>query len=145
MIPELEELCREQPAGTPSSIACWKEIAHAVLAKVRNNPQDIVDFCETAPGEEETQECIDHSLGIMAAGYNFDLERMHPICEAQVEAPDFKDRCYAHLVSSTLSTIPQEVPAARRFCSSIEKEYQQSCFGMIDNIVRYRDTIKAIN
>ena len=136
-MPELEALCREQ-SGV-NSVACWKEIVHAVLIKVGNDPQKLVDFCETAPGDKETRECIDHALGIMAAGYNFNLSKMKPICEVRVKATDFKDRCYAHLVSSTLSTIPTEVPAAQKFCNSIEAEYQSSCLKMIDNISQFKN------
>ena len=138
-VPELETLCRAQ-SGI-ESVACWKEIVHAVLIKVRNSPQQLVDFCERAPREEETRQCIDHALGIMAAGYNFELDKMRPICEAIVQAPDFKNRCYAHLVAATLSTIPQEKPSATKFCASLETVYQESCFVMIDNSLRTRAVI----
>lgn len=136
-VPELEVLCRAQ-SGVPS-VACWKEIVHVALVKFHNDPQKIVDFCESAPGETEVRECIDHSLGIMAAGYNFKLDAMHPICDTRVKAPDFKDRCYANLVSSTLSTIPQEMASAIRFCNSIESAYRKSCHERIDNFERYRN------
>lgn len=142
-MPELEALCREQKPGTPPSIACWKEITHAALAKFNHDPQKIVDFCESAPQELETRQCIDHSLGIIAGSLNFELERMKPICEVNVEAADYKNRCYAHLISSTLSTVPQEVAGAVRFCNSAEEEYQSSCFSMIGNSfqrVRPEDT-----
>lgn len=139
-MPELEALCREQ-TGTPS-VACWKEIVHAALVKFRNDPQKIVDFCETAPRDEETRECIDHSLGIIASSYNFRLDKMKPICEAHVKAADFKERCYAGLVSSTLSTIPQELPAAERFCDSVESAYRKSCKQRIDNFINYNKNSK---
>ena len=142
-VPELEALCREQ-IGT-NSVACWKEIVHAVLVKVRNDPQKLADFCQTAPGEKETRECIDHALGIMAAGYNFNLSRMKPICETEVEAPDFKDRCYAHLVGATLSTIPSEKPAAKKFCRSIDPQYQKSCLARIENSLYNLDRSKINN
>jgi len=137
-VPELEALCREQ-SGVPS-VACWKEIVHAVLVKVRNDPQKLVDFCESAPGEKETRECIDHALGIIASSYNFELSKMGPICNAKVEASDYKDRCHAHLVSSTLSTVPQEIPSAVNFCSSLETQYQSSCFTMIGNSLQRAGT-----
>lgn len=130
-VPELEALCREQ-SGVPS-VACWKEIVHAVLVKVRNDPQKLVDFCEGAPHETETRECIDHALGIIASSYNFELGKMGPICDVRVATSDYKDRCYAHLVSSTLSTVPQEIPSAVDFCASLETQYQPSCFTMIGN------------
>ncbi len=140
-VPELEKLCGEQEGV--NAVACWKEIVHAVLIKVRNDPQELVNFCERAPGEEEwgersTRECIDHALGIMAAGYNFELSRMHPICNVRVKAEDYKNRCYAHLVSSTLSTVPQELPSAKKFCSALEERYQKNCFDMIENMIQFR-------
>lgn len=132
-MPELETLCKEQIPGTPPSIACWKEITHAALAKFNNDPQKIVVFCESAPGETETRQCIDHSLGIMAGSLNFELRKMGPICNAEVEADDYKNRCYAHLISSTMSTVPEEIASAVQFCASAEEEFQSSCFSMIGN------------
>jgi len=133
-VPELETLCRAQ-TGIPS-VACWKEIVHAALIKFKNDPQQIVDFCEQAPGEEETRQCIDHSLGIMAAGYNFQLDKMDPICGVRVKNTDFPNRCYANLVAATLSTLPQEIPSAVKFCAKINPKYQESCFAMIGNSLR---------
>jgi len=141
-VPELEKLCREQ-SGT-RSVACWKEIVHAVIVKYHNNTQRVVDFCETGPGEKETRECIDHSIGIIAASYNFDLSKASIICDAKAKALDFKSRCYPHLVSSVLSTVPQEMPAAERFCSSLEERYLPSCQNMVANFKhRTSDTIKV--
>ncbi len=130
-VPELEALCRKQSGVY--SVACWKEIVHAVLVKVNNNPQQLVDFCETAPGEEETRQCIDHALGIIAASYHFQLDRMGPICEAKAKAADYKNRCYAQLVSATISTVPQQIPSAVRFCGRVDPAYQEGCFTMIGN------------
>ena len=138
-IPELETLCRAQ-SGT-ASVACWKEIVHAALIKFNNDPQKIVDFCETAPGNEETRQCINHSLGIMAAGYHFQLNKMSGVCEARAKALDFKNRCYAHLVAATLSTIPQEKSSATKFCGTIDTQYQPSCFAMIDNSLRSKTVV----
>ncbi|MSR87668.1 MAG: hypothetical protein EXS69_00650 [Candidatus Zambryskibacteria bacterium] len=134
-VPELEALCREQMGV--HSIACWKEIVHVALIKFNNNPQKIVDFCETAPDEEGARECINHSLGIMAGSYSFELGKMKPICEARAAAPDFKSRCYVQLVGATLSTIPQEKSEAVKFCKSIDSVYQEACFKRIDNTLKF--------
>jgi hypothetical protein len=136
-MPELEKLCREQ-TGT-ASVACWKEIAHAALVKFNNNPQMIVNFCETAPGETETRECIDHSLGILGSVYNFELDKMGHICEVRAKAPGFKNRCYAQLVSATISTTPGQIPEAVKFCSNIGKEFQETCFTMLGNSLHSTD------
>ena len=133
-VPELEALCREQTGV--NSVACWKEITHAVIVRERNNAQAVINFCETAPGEEETRQCIDHSLGIMTAGYDFDLSKMDPICNAEARASDFKNRCHAHLVSAVLSTIPQESASAVTYCSNVNTEYKKECFSMIGNALR---------
>jgi hypothetical protein len=141
-LPELTTLCNAQ-TGT-NSVACWKEIVHVALVAVNNDPQKIVDFCQTAPGEKQTRECIDHSLGIMAGAYNFEINKMDPICEAHAKAPDFKNRCYANLVSATLSTVPQQIPDAVKFCSHISPVYQGACFTMIGNsLSRARPEYKA--
>ncbi len=135
-VPELEKLCRKQ-SGV-DSVACWKEIIHAVIVKFNNDPQRVFSFCETAPGEKETRECIDHSIGIIAGGNNFDFGKNRAICDTRVKAFDFKERCYTGLVASTLSTIPTEIPAARAFCASLEERYHASCSNMINNTQRMR-------
>jgi hypothetical protein len=130
-LPELTKLCNAQ-TGT-NSVACWKEITHVALVTFNNDPQKIVDFCETAPGETQTRECIDHAIGIMAGSYNFQIQKMGPICEARATAADYKTRCYANLVSATLSTVPQNVSDAVSFCTAVDTSYQSACFTMIGN------------
>lgn len=132
-VPELEALCREQVVGSIESLTCWKEITHTVIVRERNDTQRVINFCESAPGEEETRQCIDHALGIMTSGYNFDLSRMGSICESKAKALDFKNRCHAHLVSAVLSTTPQESQSAVSYCSNVEAKYQKDCFSMIGN------------
>lgn len=144
MLPETEALCREQ-SGT-RAIACWKETVHVALVALRYDPQKIIDFCESSNDKTTARECIDHSLGVQAAQYDFDLSRASIICDARAKAPDFKARCYPHLVSSVLSTIPQELPGAKKFCSSLEREYQDSCFFIIKNFEnRKPGTIKTLD
>jgi hypothetical protein len=133
-VPELETLCRKQKGV--HSVACWKEIAHTIAVKFNNNSQQVINFCESAPGEKEARECIDHALGIMAGAFNFELARMTPICEARAKSPDFQNRCYAQLVAATLSTIPTEIAAAVKFCGNLESSYQTSCFTTIGNSTR---------
>ncbi|MEX0919200.1 MAG: hypothetical protein WDZ64_00420 [Parcubacteria group bacterium] len=142
-VPELEALCRAQ-SGT-NSIACWKEIVHAVVVRERNNAQAVVNFCEKAPAEVETRQCIDHALGILTAGYDFDLSKMSPICEARAQASDFPNRCTAHLVSAVLSTTPQETESAVRYCNQTEPQYQKDCFSMIGNTLYMASTENKAN
>jgi hypothetical protein len=73
-LPETEALCREQ-SGT-RSVACWKETIHVALANLKNDPQKIINFCQSSGKEQETRECIDHSLGVIAGSRNFDLSRL---------------------------------------------------------------------
>jgi hypothetical protein len=142
-VPELEALCQAQ-TGT-RSIACWREIVHAVLVKFGNDFQRTVDFCETAPGEEETRNCIDHALGINTGAYDFEIERMKTVCDVKVKAENFKSRCYPHLVSATLSTRPSEAADARRFCSELDLRYVHSCLTAIDNFERGKSATRSVN
>lgn len=128
-LPELDALCRSYTAT--SSLACWKEIAHVAAVKFHGNTQEVVNFCQTAPSKEAARKCIDHSLGILAGNYNFDLSKMKGVCDVVAEAPDFKGRCYTQLVGSTLATIPTETKAAEKFCASLDLPYQKSCSAMI--------------
>lgn len=134
MLPQTEALCRVQ-SGT-RAVACWKETVHVGVVALKNDPQKVIELCERAPSELATKECIDHSLGVIAGTQNFDLFKLQGVCEAQVKAPDFKDRCYPTLVASVLSTIPTEINTAKNFCASIANLYQKSCFRMIENFER---------
>ena len=125
-LPETIALCRTY-SGI-DGVACWKETVHVALVAFNNDFQKLAEMCESASEEEETRECIDHAIGVAAGSLSFDFTKTKAICDTRVKAADFKDRCYANLVSSTLSTIPQEKPAAQAFCSSLEPAYQRSCF-----------------
>lgn len=140
-VPELEALCRKQN-GT-RSVACWREIVHAVLVKFGNNFQRTVDFCETAPGAEETKNCIEHALGINTGAYNYEIERMRGVCDVKVKAENFKSDCYAHLVYATLSTRPSEAEDAKHFCSELEPDYRQNCLKAVTNFERAKATVRA--
>jgi hypothetical protein len=131
-LPELEALCRSYTST--SSEACWKEIAHVAVVKFQGNPQAVVDFCQTAPTKEADKRCIDHSLGILTSDYQFDLSKMKGICDVRAEASDFKGRCYNQLVGSTLATLPREIEAAEKFCTSLEPQYQESCLGIVRGV-----------
>ncbi|MEK7148224.1 MAG: hypothetical protein AAB758_02905, partial [Patescibacteria group bacterium] len=130
-LPELESLCRDQTGVY--AVACWKETAHVAAVALHNDMQKVLEFCEKAQSEEAARQCIDHSFGIIGASYHFELSRMSPICEARAKAQDFKNRCYANLVSATLSTIPREVPATVKFCGNISETYRKACFTTIGN------------
>lgn len=136
MLPETEAVCRLQTGIR--AIACWKETVHVAAVALKNDPQKLVDFCQSAPQEDETRECIDHAIGILAAGFDFDLSRLSPLCETRVKTPDFKARCYPNLVSSVLSTLPQALPAARAFCAALEEKYREPCEERIENTLRYQ-------
>lgn len=142
-VPELEILCREQSGKR--SVACWREIVHAVLVKFNNDLQRTVDFCETAPGNEETRNCIQHSLGIITGSYDFEIERMKTVCDVKVKEPNFKSGCYPHLVNATLSTRPSERSDARRFCSELELRYAHSCLQAVESFGRGSSASRSVN
>lgn len=131
---ELQKLCSAQ-TGTDSA-ACWKEITHVAVVSLQE-PQKVFDFCETAPGARERYECANHAIGILAGTMNFDFQRTRAICEAEVIDPGFKQNCYQQLIYSTVSTLPNAVPEAERFCASLASEYRDSCGKAVRN-VRYQ-------
>ncbi len=132
--PELEALCNEQ-SGIPLN-ACWKEITHAVLVKVNWDPQALVNFCEKASSQEATKGCIDHAIGIIGGYRNFDFSKTASICDVTTKDSTFKNRCGANLVSSTLSTIPNNSEQAVKFCNT-QGKFQKECFIMIGNTLRF--------
>lgn len=135
-VPELEKMCREQTGE--NAVACWKEIVHAALAKFHNDPQKIFDFCNTAQVAQGAKECKEHSIGIIAAGAHFDLDNIKSMCQIpQKNEPNFERECYLHLVSSTLSTIPQAKDKVNAYCRSLNTKYLADCLSRASSSIRY--------
>lgn len=130
-VPELERICRTY--DNDKAIACWKEIVHAAAVKYNNNAANVFALCDSAPIARASYECKNHSVGILAATYNFEYAKTRAICEAKQNDPNFVGQCYLMLASSTLSTIntPETKQATRQFCSSLKKEYQDPCMAQL--------------
>jgi hypothetical protein len=130
-VDELEKMCLEYESD--KAVACWKEIVHAAAVKYKNNAAQVFALCDSAPIDKASYQCKTHSVGIMAAVYNFDYARSRSICEAKQKDPVFVKDCYVMLASSTLSTIntPQTRQATREFCISLMEEYKDPCLGML--------------
>ncbi len=132
-LPALEKLCRS--FSGKYAAGCWEEIVHVAVATFDGDAKKVFDFCNTAQVEDGVKRCKRHSLGIIGASKNFDLDKLKYICSLQEDIdPNFKTECYPALVSSSLSTIPSALPEAISFCNSLEDDYKQSCFIMVGNV-----------
>ena len=123
--------------GGTEGVQCWKEIAHMVVVSEAGNSQKVFDYCNTAPTEASRFECRNHSIGILAAGLNFDYKKAPQICEARQEESWFKEICYVGIVTSALSTLPDSVPDAINYCENLDDEYRLACFSGIGNIIGF--------
>ncbi len=138
----LEKMCRSYSGEFAEG--CWEEIVHVALVKFNNDPYKIFDLCSSAQVPNGAKRCKRHSLGIMGASQNFDLEKLKYICKIpQKDDPNFESECYPNLVSSALSTIPTKVLEATAFCNSLEQEFKASCLYMIDVIVKQGQYIRS--
>lgn len=134
-VPELEKVCRSYDGE--NAVACWKEISHAVIAKLRGDPQKVFDFCNSAQIVEGALECKHHSIGIMAASHRFDLENLKSMCLIpQKNEPDFEGQCYLQLVSSTLSTIPDGKDKVESFCRGLSDKYRNDCLNRFPKLMQ---------
>lgn len=141
-LPELKVLCLAQ-SGI-DSVACWKEITHVALVAFSYDPQKMIDFCNLAPASLAREECADHAVGIMAGNKNFDLTRLGDTCAVKTPDGTFQDRCYAQLVSATLSTLPHASGQAVAFCYNLAERFFKECYTMIGNSL-YRASSDAKN
>ncbi len=144
---ELEKLCRSY--GGKYAEGCWEEIVHVALVKFNNDPKKIFDFCSTAQVPNGAKRCKRHSIGIIGASRNFNLASLKSICSlpqknGQQNDPNFEAECYPALVSSALSTIPTMIPEATSFCRSLNSQFQESCFSMIE-AMSHQPYIKSSN
>ncbi len=134
-LPGLEKICRSYDGYKAE--ACWQEIVHVALVKFNNDPAKIFAYCDTAQVSAGAQKCKRHSIGIMGAAKNFDLFALKSMCSIpQKNDPSFQNECYPDLVSSALSTVPEMLPQAVSFCSSLEEKFKPSCFSMIGYIAQ---------
>lgn len=123
---ELEKMCRSYD-GLKAE-ACWEEIVHAALVKFDNKAERIFAFCSTAPLTNAVKRCRKHSIGIMAAGVNFNLASIKDICQLpQKDDSDFETECYRQLAASAISSLPQDRQRVEKFCLGLLKKFQDSC------------------
>jgi hypothetical protein len=135
-LPELEKTCRSYSGIR--GISCWKEIAHAAVVKFAHNPGSVLNFCNTAHIRQGAIECKHHSIGILAAAYNFDLDKISSMCRIpQKNEVDFESACYTQLVSSTLSTNPKAKEKVDAFCESLSDNFRPECIRQVGGISDY--------
>jgi hypothetical protein len=139
-VDELERLCRSHTGEEAQ--ACWEEVVHAALVKFNNDPETIFDFCNSAPDVRSAQRCKRHSIGIVLAAHNFNMPKLEYMCRLPQPSTDpvFQEECYAYVVSSTLSTIPQAGPDSIAFCNQLDGQFQRTCFDVVGNFFRRNPT-----
>lgn len=129
-VEELEKMCRSYD-GLQAE-ACWEEIVHAALVKFGNDAKATFDFCSSAPFAAAAQRCRKHSIGIIAAAYNFNLASIKDLCRLpQKDDPDFEAGCYEQLAASSLSSIPQDWRRVEAFCLSLPEKFQNQCLSQL--------------
>lgn len=144
-VDDLEIMCRSYKGE--NATACWKEISHAALMKFKHDPKKIFDFCNSAQVERGAWECKRHSLGIINAAKNYDIESLKNICTIKQPPndPRFEGDCYINLVSSKLYTLPaQQVKDTIPFCASLKTEFRSSCFRQIGRALIAQSTSKNL-
>lgn len=131
-VDELEEVCRSYGKSKYAE-ACWEEIVHAALVKFSDDPKEIFSFCDSAPLVDASIKCRRHSIGIMAASINFDLEKLKPACKIeQVGNSSFEGDCYVQLAASAMSTNQNLAPKVESFCLSLNSEFKDSCLTQVN-------------
>jgi len=135
-LPELEALCSSSEGLFGE--ACWEELAHVIAVKFNNDAASVFAFCREAPTVEAAKKCVYHSIGIMAGAEYFKIYTLRDICQISLpDEYDFPARCYRGLVSSILSSIPQELPQVVDFCGTVEgRKSQKVCFTQIGYTLR---------
>ncbi len=128
---EMELMCKKY--SDPIAMACWEEITHAAVVKYSQEPNKVFDLCNESPSTEGRNKCKTHAIGILTASYGFDLNKMSKLCKIpQALDPEFENQCYANIVGSTLSTVPEKLSQTVDFCDSLENnDFASKCFAMI--------------
>ncbi len=142
-VPELEQVCRSYEGDM--AVSCWEEIIHAAAVKLNNDPKTLWEFCSTAQIPEAAQRCRRHSVGVLIASRDYDLDKIKFMCALpQKDDPNFQKECYIYIIGSTVASIPQTAgPKVVDFCLSLEPGFQQSCFGEVGTMFRDNGAISS--
>jgi len=131
---EFESLCRTYEGE--KATACWKEIAHAVVARFRINPGPAFQFCNTAPTKDAQDYCKLHAIDMLNGKTDYDFPSITYMCKLeQSYDPGFEDQCYARMARSALLSTPQLGPRVAELCLSLSSQFQPSCFAQIGAVL----------
>jgi len=128
---EMEQMCKKY--SDPIAMACWEEITHASVIKYFQEPNKIFLLCGGAPSSDGRNKCKTHAIGILTASYGYNLNEISKLCQIpQILDPDFENQCYADIVGSTLSTVPEKLSQTIDFCDNLANHnFASKCFTMI--------------
>lgn len=116
--------------------ACWREIVHPAYFYYKKDAQAIFNLCNSAPDKKEAFTCKSHAVPELAGGEKHNFKITKPICELEKDS-NFRKNCYLTLVSLKMNFLSlEDSKDVVKFCASLEKKYQASCFG---NIGRHID------
>lgn len=134
-IDEIKDMCKKY--SDPIALACWEEITHATVLKYPNNPAKVFEICDESPSDEGRNKCKTHAIGIITANLSYNLEAAAKLCKIpQKLDPDFEKECYANIVGSMLSTVPEQLQDALVFCSNLSESDAKNCFEMVHTMVK---------
>lgn len=128
---EFVQLCKKY--SDPIAMACWEEITHASIVKYFQEPEKVFTLCDESSSNEGRNKCKTHAIGILTASYGFDLNKTSKLCQIpQPSDSNFENQCYANIVGSTLSTVPEKLSQTTDFCDSLKNSsFASNCFAMI--------------
>lgn len=122
-LPSLTEACMTYSG--PRAVACWMELAHAIVAKYGPDYARTYAYCMDAPEEDARTACAKHAIGITLAIFRFNPQAAHSICTSTADS--FTEECHMQIVSSLLATIPDALEEALAYCDAIEPPYRDTC------------------
>ncbi len=128
---EIEQMCKKYT--DPVAMACWEEITHASVQKYLNQPSKVFELCDKSSSVVGRDKCKTHAIGIFTANYGYDLNKVSNLCKLKQKSDlEFEQNCYANIVGSTLSTVPEKLAQSVDFCDSLAiSTFASKCFAMI--------------
>lgn len=130
-LPEFEELCALQTSKDYIR-ACWTEIIHASVAKLRGNVQEIYAICDKSQTPQGDKGCRIHALAELIPNMKYDPYRAQYICKIpDARDPKFEQECYVMIASVIMANTPSKIDLATNFCSTLDKEFEPPCMDAV--------------
>ncbi|HUQ85824.1 MAG TPA: hypothetical protein VM077_05865, partial [Candidatus Limnocylindrales bacterium] len=134
---EDEKFCKKYEGQGEREITCWTRLAHSAYIHLGKKPENAFEFCNRTSNTRAARECKLVVFAEYLPDIDFDLQSTKKYCISQQNIdPEFEKECYNELAEGVIVLNPQKVEIVAPFCSSLDMQFQESCFGTVGKALK---------